>query len=141
MAGRFGRRFSDPWLLDRGVDPGSFDSPWIEFGALQAVVHEDTRRTLADVPSRTVRYEDLCRDPEDTVEELCGFAGLVYDGDLTRRVIETSTMSGDRSDHYGIHRDSLAMASAWRTEFNGRDLEDLRDGYLAYSRFYGPDDW
>jgi hypothetical protein len=142
--GRFGKRFSDTWLRDRGVDPGGLDSPWAEFGAFQAVVHEDTLRALgkAPLPSFMVRYESLCRDPEGTVEELCGFASLAYDGDLTRRVVETSTTSGDRSDHpYGIHRDSLAMVSAWRTEFTGRDLAELRDGYLAYSRFYGPDEW
>lgn len=93
---------------------------------------------------RTVRYEDLVRDPAATLEGLCSFLDITYDeAMISRRDYEI--------DAYTVTRHQLvrdlpdpSRAEAWREELTTEQVEEFEyrtgelSSYLGYPVVTGP---
>ncbi|HFC54001.1 MAG TPA: hypothetical protein ENJ43_06170, partial [Gammaproteobacteria bacterium] len=70
------------------------------------------RETAANPDCMTLRYEDLCLDPERVGRQMLEFTGLEWHRQ-TARFLHSSTSAEDGS-YYGVTRDPLRAAFGWR---------------------------
>jgi hypothetical protein len=138
-------RFTPRTVAAAGIDPGRFDgSFWAGHGAFQALTLRVARQVLDGYADcRWVRYEDLCTDPEGVFRTLADFAGLAWGPGIERAITAQGEAGRGRTDDpYDTHRDSRAMAEAWRGSVPEAEARAVRDAYLAFDpAFYGPEAW
>jgi len=74
--------------------------------------------------ARVLRYEDLCANPRQTARALFAFAGLEWDSAVDRFI--DASCRPDDPGYYGIHRDPLVTANAWRKRLDRDVVERIR---------------
>src|SRR5579864_2602364 len=87
--------------------------------------------TAHDPRCRAIRYEDVCRHPEEKVKELFSFFGLDWNPQ-TEQFIKASTLvsqglglnriTQNEQRYYSVFRDPMRAAEKWRTELNSEDI-------------------
>ena len=102
--------------------------------------------TLERLPSRTVKYEDICEKPLLYFEEIFGWAGLQYDNtvkDFILRTSQANVTDGYRSDTYGTKRNSRHMKDAWKLDCSEEDAQEFERLYKASSltTYRDPEYW
>jgi len=80
----------------------------------------------------TVRYEDVCLDPANEMQELFSFARLTW-SEQTSNFIKASTLgvrpgkfdqfTQDSQRYYGIFKDPIHAANKWKSEMKPEDIE------------------
>lgn len=131
----------EKWNLERPEFARSF---WTRHGAFQAVTMIQTLEALeAYGDFLPVCYETVCESPVEQFRAMYEYADLPWNDEVEQMVLSRSSgNSHDRSDTYGITRDSRKMIESWRLDMDPADLSEIRDTYLALDPpFYGPDDW
>jgi len=91
----------------------------------------------------TVHYEELLRDPETTLQQVCEFAGLQYDPAMVDSR-EYDASSHTRTDHGLVgNRPDPGRVDAWKSRLTPRQVEtfefltgELLD-YLGYDMVHG----
>ncbi len=68
----------------------------------------------------SIRYEDVCRNPEAGTRTMFGFAGLRW-SDQTARFVGASTAS-ERESYYSVYKDPLRAANKWREELSRDEI-------------------
>lgn len=71
----------------------------------------------------SIRYEDVCKDPEAGTRRMFDFAGLPWD-DQTARFIGASTAS-ERDSYYSVYKDPLRAANKWRSELSEDEIRRI----------------
>ena len=71
----------------------------------------------------TLRYEDLCRDPEGVAKQLFEFTQLPWN-EQTERFVNQST-SKDVGRYYSVVKDPLKAASKWKDELSTADIDRI----------------
>ncbi len=80
------------------------------------------RETAARENCMTVRYEDLCLDPEGVTRQLFVFCGLEWNRQ-TAAFLRRSTQGKDGASYYGVVRDPRQAAFQWREQLNEEQIE------------------
>lgn len=74
---------------------------------------------------RVVRYEDVCRAPEQQARELLDFAGLDWH-EQTAKFIGASTAGSDGNEsYYQLFRDPLQAAMKWQQELSAEQQDAI----------------
>jgi hypothetical protein len=81
---------------------------------------------------KSVRYEDICCEPNRAIQELFEFSGLVW-AEQTSDFIEASTLgtrpgrfdqlTQDPRRYYGIFKDPIRAAERWKSEMKPEDID------------------
>lgn len=71
----------------------------------------------------TLRYEDLCSDPEGMAKQLFEFTQLTWN-EQTERFVSQST-SKDVGRYYSVVKDPLKASSKWKDELSGEDIDRI----------------
>jgi len=88
-----------------------------------AILNQKALNDLAGLARvMTVRYEDLCRQPEIVSHRMFDFAGLSWNAQ-TADFLHKSATGSDTSDYFKTTRNSLAAAEKWRSELSAEDQE------------------
>lgn len=84
---------------------------------------------------RTVRYEDVCKDPEAATRAMFEFCGLDWN-QQTAAFVGASTAS-ERESYYSVYKDPLRAANKWRQELTEEEtrlvwavVENTRPGQM-----------
>jgi hypothetical protein len=96
----------------------------------------------ADLPNgQTVRYEDLCAQPEEGFRSLFHFCGLEWHSQ-TQQFVQTSTRGENATDDfYSVFKRSMESANRWRRELTVEQIAAV-DSVVAehpVGRVYLPD--
>ncbi|MGN6514342.1 MAG: sulfotransferase family protein [Rhizomicrobium sp.] len=92
-----------------------------------AILNQKAMNDLAGLDRvLTVRYEDLCRQPEEVARTMFGFARLPWSLQ-TQSFLQKSTTGSDTDDYFKTTRDSLAAADKWRHELSVDEQERVLD--------------
>lgn len=99
----------------------------------RAQVH--TRLTSYGIPSKQklkIHYEDLCRDPETTMRDVCRFLGLNFDQEmLILRKAESHNIGGNPM-RFRTGEQTIKFDERWRDQLSNQDLRD-------FNRIAGPE--
>ncbi len=76
--------------------------------------------------TRTVLYEDICRQPERIARDLLAFVGLDWT-EQTARFIARSTTHVGKTGYYAVLKNSVAAADRWRSTMCPEDQAAVRD--------------
>lgn len=88
--------------------------------------NEPTYAALADQPNvHLVLYEALCADPEALAQRILAFAGLGWTNQ-TRDFVRRSSAYEGRHGYYGLFRNALTAAEAWRNSMTQADQAAVR---------------
>jgi hypothetical protein len=115
--------------LSYGVDrPGFLALPAAAQYAWDWVAFNETlERSLAGLPNtRTIRYEDLCEQPEAMARELFSFAGLDWQAQ-TAAFVRRSVRAGGTSGYYDVFQDPAVTNNRWRTRMTPGDQTAVDD--------------
>jgi len=110
----------------RGLDMAAFRamSP-VERLAWRWVLFNE--KAMADTATlencQTIRYEDLCADPEVVGRSLFDFSGLSWN-EQTRDFIAAST-GRDSASYHSMFKNPARSVSKWRDELSGKDIESI----------------
>ncbi len=83
------------------------------------------RETAARENCMTVRYEDLCLDPEGVTRRLFTFCGLEWNRQ-TAAFLHASTRR-DSSAYYGVIREPQQAAFQWRERLSRDQIEEVQE--------------
>jgi hypothetical protein len=75
--------------------------------------------------ARVLVYEELCARPRAETEAIFAFAGLRWSA-ATEAFLARSTHHVGAADYYGVERNSIAAAEAWRTIMSESDQQAVR---------------
>jgi hypothetical protein len=75
--------------------------------------------------ARVLIYEELCARPRAEIEAIFSFAGLRWSA-ATEAFLARSTHRHGATDYYGIERNSIAAAEAWRSTMTESDQKAVR---------------
>ncbi len=92
---RDGRAFCNSYVKNRKLSKaqlGQAANSWLK----HTREVETFRRRFPDIPLLTVRYEDLCRDFDDTIETICNFLDVPVGKDLLNTEDEHFHILGNR---------------------------------------------
>jgi Sulfotransferase family len=81
---------------------------------------EDTREVEG---CRSVRYEDVCVEPESHARQMMEFCGLPW-STATSRFIRSSTATENKK-YYSIFRDPLKSAMRWQQDLSEEEIEGV----------------
>lgn len=73
---------------------------------------------------RTVRYEDVCAEPIESVANMFDFAGLPSSAQ-TREFLEASTAT-EQDSYYSVYKNPSVAANKWRKELSSSDVRKVR---------------
>jgi hypothetical protein len=76
-----------------------------------------------DPDAMTLRYEDLCRDPDGVARQLFAFTGLPW-SEQTARFVSQSTAK-DVGRYYSVVKNPLKAAYKWKSELSQADLDRI----------------
>ncbi|MBA2433794.1 MAG: sulfotransferase [Chthoniobacterales bacterium] len=129
---RDGRGVSSSYKKHHNVDMKSAAAEWLR--TERACVHVAARMARKDV--LTVKYEDVCREPQRTIEEIFAFAGLVHGISVNGAIPESGHVLGNAMRLSGGKR--ILLDERWRTELLPCDLRvfDAIGGDLNRRRGY-----
>ncbi len=83
------------------------------------------RETAARENCMTLRYEDLCLDPEGVARRLFAFCGLEWNRQ-TAAFLHASTRR-DSGSYYGVVKEPQQAAFQWRERLSGEQIEAIRE--------------
>ena len=100
--------------------------------------NEGAERLLARLPALQwlqLRYEDLCRQPEETLRHLCGFLGM----DTERIVLDFRSRQQHvlGNDMRLKSTSEIRLDERWRTQLSKEDLEVFEEAAGGLNRKYG----
>lgn len=72
---------------------------------------------------RSIRYEDVCRNPETATRQMFEFVGLDWSAQ-TGEFIGAST-TNQRESYYSVYKDPLRAANKWRSELDNEDIQRI----------------
>lgn len=89
-----------------------------------------------------IKYEDVCENPFGQFREMAAFLGLNYSTRFESQIQKSDGAPLD-DDPYSTVRPTRQMPVAWKEKVSGKDLEALRDAYLANNPpvYNTPADW
>ncbi|HEY0184825.1 MAG TPA: sulfotransferase [Rhodopila sp.] len=88
--------------------------------------NEPAYAALAAQPNvHVVLYEALCAEPRTLVRRILAFAGLSWD-QQTETFLARSTTHRGEAGYYGVFRDAVAAAEAWRSSMSSSDQQAVR---------------
>lgn len=88
-----------------------------------AILNQKAMNDLAGLDRVLImRYEDLCRQPEEMARKMFDFARLPW-SPQTQAFLQKSTTGSDTDDYFKTTRDSLAAADKWRHELSAEEQE------------------
>ncbi len=82
------------------------------------------RETASHENCMTLRYEDLCLDPEGVTRRMFQFCGLQWNPQ-TEAFLRASTHR-ERGSYYGVVRDPRRAAFQWRERLSAEQIEQVR---------------
>jgi len=71
---------------------------------------------------RTVRYEDLCSQPQEVFRSLFEFCGLEWHPQTQRFVEESTRVENATDDFFSVFKSSSESASRWRQELTAEQI-------------------
>lgn len=84
-------------------------------------------KAMEDIESRpncmTIRYEDVCQNPEAGTRTMFDFSGLSWNGQ-TAAFVGASTAS-ERDSYYSVYKDPLRAANKWRKELSEEEIRRI----------------
>jgi hypothetical protein len=94
--------------------------------------NEKALEDLDGLPNgRTVRYEDLCRNPLDGYRALFEFAGLSWDAQSSAFILDST--SSEKSAYFSVFKDPERAAAGWKSKLSPQDQARVL-GVVAGSR-------
>lgn len=115
-------------------DPGMIARQWVK-SVGRIVAH------LADPsePVRVIRFEDLVREPQATLEGLCGFLGLEWSDGLLDPTVRGAPWAGNAYDPAKLTPGGIAerKAAEWRAEITATEIREIVAVAGAQMRAFG----
>lgn len=71
----------------------------------------------------TIRYEDVCADPEAGTKKMFAFANLDWN-EQSASFVGAST-SSQRDSYYSVFKDPLKAANKWQTELSSEEIQQI----------------
>jgi hypothetical protein len=105
-------RFGGTWF---GHAAATSDEDFVRGFARFAINLVASRRRRAE-QAHTVRYEDLLRDPERTVDALVAYLGVEQSGAITERMVATLAEHSEEADAYRTSESAEASIGRWRRD-------------------------
>jgi len=112
-------------LLERYAQEDSIASASVLHGALSSVLW----RFVQDGIGTAVQFEVLCSDPLEQLKHLFWQLGLPYSDEVReshRHSCFGTPQSIDSYHPHAVNRNSMAMASAWKTQIRSTELQQIR---------------
>ena len=88
-----------------------------------------------------VRYEDLCRSPQQGFKQLFDFSGLEWNAQ-TEQFLAFSTGEKHSDSYYSVRKDPLKAAYQWKKELSEdqiKTIQKLASAHPAGQAYYGSD--
>jgi len=119
---------------------------WTRHGVFQGAVLQNALQALDGYgDAKIYRYEDICRNPIDSFRDMYDFADLPWNKSIRQYIVETTsehTTASDSNNPYRVHRDTHAIAEAWRKKIEKRHVHKLREAFHRFSlSCYSAGEW
>ena len=126
--GILGSLLAVPLAAKRGVTPDALSAlSAVERAAYRWLLSVEAALVGMDGRTNcmTMRYEDLCGEPERATRALFEFSGLDWN-DQTARFLAASTHQDD-SQYYSVFKNPLRAANRWRDEMRPADVRAVTE--------------
>jgi hypothetical protein len=74
---------------------------------------------------RVVRYEDTCRHPAQTMEDLFSFSGLTMEKETRDFIVQLDGLDGQDRGYFSVMRSPLNSLDRWRTDLSADQISRI----------------